>query len=80
VTKWLASLVLSLSMLGCGNQAPASPSGTPMATLEPRDSCHLTDGTTAAAGAVAPADDGCNTCTCGPTGWSCTEIACPRHG
>jgi cysteine-rich repeat protein len=27
-----------------------------------------------------PAPDGCNTCTCGPTGIVCTELACVRPG
>lgn len=28
-------------------------------------------------GMTATAMDGCNTCTCGDDGWSCTELACP---
>ena len=75
----LSFALVVLSLAACGNPTPASSSGVPMATLEPRDSCHLTDGTTAATGTVSPADDGCNTCTCEATGWACTELACPRH-
>jgi hypothetical protein len=76
-------LVLSfLLLLGCGNAAPTSTvslgssgTGVPLAIADGAPGCRMTDGTTAAAGAVAPSTDGTNTCTCAAAGWSCTELA-----
>lgn len=78
-------LVLSFLLLGCGNAAPTSTvasgssgssgSGVPLAIADGAPGCRMTDGTTAAAGAVAPSTDGANTCTCAAAGWSCTELA-----
>jgi hypothetical protein len=37
-------------------------------------------GKTYEAGQQRAADDGCNVCTCGPTGWSCTVFRCAEPG
>ncbi len=41
--------------------------------------CRLTNGSVCSVGMSCPAGDGCNTCTCGPSGGvaACTERACP---
>ncbi len=36
------------------------------------------DGTTYKVGEARPAEDSCNACSCGPTGWSCTDFRCPK--
>lgn len=77
------SVLLQISALawllfGCGSPVTATtttrPDGVAQAVSD-GPGCHLTDGTTAARGAVAPSTDGTNTCTCGATQWSCTELA-----
>lgn len=69
-------IAIALVLVGCGTSAAApAPSGAPMADPDDDTACRLTNGTTAAAGAIAPSTDGTNTCTCRGTHWSCTELA-----
>ena len=70
-------LVGALLLLGaCGSNAAPVSSGAALAVAEPAG-CGLTDGTSAANGAIAPSVDGANTCTCRSASWSCTEL--PFH-
>lgn len=67
---------LALLLLGCGTSAPPpATDGVPRAVADGSSGCRLTDGTTAASGAVAPSTDGTNTCTCSGVWWNCTELA-----
>jgi hypothetical protein len=84
MTWMIASL--SLVLLGCDYLPP--PFGTADAGLTPVDPsapvCNY-NGKTYADGAEFPADDGCNSCKCNPTGatpggWGCTAKACPDAG
>lgn len=68
--------VLVALLAGCGSPTTVTPTGgAVMAISDGEPGCRLTDGSTAALGAVAPSDDGTNTCTCGATYWACTELA-----
>jgi hypothetical protein len=63
----LALFLLAFSALACGKVASEPP---------PEDQPPAPGGACSDEGATAPAGDGCNTCTCGAEGWSCTLLLC----
>lgn len=69
--RWLLPLTLSALVgaiaAGCGGSSVESKGATQR--VKPGDTCSVP-------GQSAPADDGCNTCTCSSGTWACTEKAC----
>jgi len=74
---------------GCDGRTFFASSSCPSRTFARRGACEgidagapcaLGDGRFCPQGQRCPAPDGCNTCTCGPQGLACTEIACLDAG
>lgn len=74
-----ALLCAVAAAVGCGGNADEPPcqDGTDDCVQVPHEVCQM-NGSSYAYGRSAPAEDGCNTCTCGEGGWTCSAKACVR--